>query len=110
MTPPPVTHGAYSPGLVAARAKNHRRRFLRSIGVRAVDLDGIAKERLYDWAICAARRDMLPPDAREAWTAANSTARALLALERRLREIGLDRGRPTELTLAEMIAARKETA
>ena len=88
-----VTHGGYSPRLVAAKARAHRRRFLRNLGVKASDLDGLASEWLRQWSIGAAKVDLLPPDSGDSWTAFNSTARVLRRLEERLRELGLVQGR-----------------
>ena len=38
-----MTHGAYSPTRIRAKARAHRRRLLRNIGLAARDLDGMAR-------------------------------------------------------------------
>lgn len=91
-----ATHGAYSVRLTAARARAHRRRFLRHAGLRASDLDAIARAYLEQWAHGRARMDAFDSGERESknyWTAFNSTHRALKSLEARMRELGLAQGR-----------------
>lgn len=91
-----VTHGANSPAQIKAQARAHRRRFLRRIGLRAGDLDALAAEYLSLWAIGRAQLDLREAGGvdhgRDYWTAYNATKRALVALEKRLAELGLDRG------------------
>lgn len=78
---------------VRARVRAHRRRFARRIGVRLTDLDAVTNERLTRWAHAMTRLefDAEVDDPEVYWRAQNATARALGALEERVRELGLDR-------------------
>jgi len=91
-----LVHGARSPAQIAAKARAHRRRFLRRIGLRASDLDALAAEYLALWATGKAQLDLREAGevdhGRDYWTAYNATKRALEKLEKRLHELGLDRG------------------
>lgn len=69
---------------------------MRSLSVRASDLDAITLGYLHSWALAKARVDLYDDadlTSRNALTAANSELRALKALEARLRELGLVPGR-----------------
>lgn len=91
-----TVHGAYSAARIKAKAAAHRRRFLRHAGLKVADLDGIAAAHLHHWARGMAQLDLFDEAGiarRDYWVAHNATRRALDALERRLKELGLDRGR-----------------
>ena len=89
------THGAYSESRIRAKARAHRRRFLRHLGVRASDLDAITAAKLSHWARGQAQLDLFDATgergSRNYWTAYNGITRALRDLERRVQELGLDR-------------------
>jgi hypothetical protein len=86
--PAGTTHGAYSGDQIRAKARAHKRRFLRQIGKKASDLDGVTLELLNMWARGAARLDLWDAGAdvvgKDYWVAYNGTRRCLEALERRL--------------------------
>jgi hypothetical protein len=84
-----VVHGGYSESRIRAKARAHQRRIRAGLGVKARDLDPMTKEFLRQYAEGSARAELLPPDSRDAWTAFNSTTRALRRLEERLSVIGL---------------------
>jgi hypothetical protein len=92
-----TTHGARSPVRIRAAARNHRRRFLHALGIRATDLDPIARELLRLWsqgmAQLSLRESAGAPDDRGYWTAFANTRRCLDRLEKRLAQLGLDRRR-----------------
>jgi len=107
-----TTHGAHSPAQIAAKARAHRRRFLRRAGLRAADLDAVAAELLGHWARGVAQLDLREAggadSGKDYWTSYNAVKRALVALERRLRELGLDPARNGDRDrggLEELIAA-----
>ncbi len=54
-----VTHGAHSPAQIAPVARAQKRRFLRRIGLRAGDLDGIGLALLDSWSRCQAKVELL---------------------------------------------------
>lgn len=91
-------HGAHSPTQIRARARAHRRRFLRQIGLRASDLDAIAAGYLDGWARSLAKVDLFDSDERrtgelrEYFAALNAARLWLGKLEARLAALGLDRG------------------
>ena len=81
--------------IVEKRARAHRRRLLRRLGVRAPDLDVLTTERLDVYTKARAHLDLLPPDHVHKLTATNSVARLLDRLDDRLREVGLVAGAKT---------------
>ena len=91
-----LVHGARSPAVAKAKARSHKRRFLRRLGVRASDLDALANEYLTQWAIGRAQLDLREAGevdhGKDYWVAYNGTRRALERLEKRLHALGLDRG------------------
>jgi hypothetical protein len=95
--PFPILHGAHSEPRIRAKARAHRRRFLRQAGLRAGDLDAVAVAKLDLWARGQVRLDLWDDNPgrneRDYWTAFNATSRALQSLERRLRELKLGAGR-----------------
>lgn len=90
-----TTHGANTRAQVKARARAHRRRFLRRAGLRAADLDPVANELLTHWARGVAQLDLREAggvdSGRDYWVAYNGTRRSLEKLEKRLHDLGLDR-------------------
>jgi len=90
-----AANGSRSPALVERKAKAHRRRFLRHAGLRVADLDAIANAHLYHWARGQAVLDMRDAagaaESKDYWWAYNATSRAMRELERRLKELGLDK-------------------
>jgi len=78
-----------------ARTGGYRKRLARRLGLRLRDLDGVSWEALEHYCRCKAAQSVLDPrdDPERAMRAANATHRAWVQLERRLREVGLDRGR-----------------
>jgi hypothetical protein len=102
-----TTHGARSPNQIKARARAHRRRFLRQIRLRASDLDAFALGYLDGWARALAKVDAydaaeLDRDPREYHAALNAARLWLAKLEARLTKLGLDRG-PTGSPLDEYL-------
>jgi len=94
-----LRHGANSPSQIKRRARAHRRRFLRQIGLRASGLDAIALAYLDGWARALAKVDAYDDDPRhrerdprEYHAAMNSARLWMTRLEERLKEVGLDRG------------------
>jgi hypothetical protein len=93
-----VRHGGYAPSRIKARARAHRRRFLRRIDLRASDLDAIAAGYLDGWARALAKVDLMDgdesraSDPREYFAALNAARLRLAKLEERLGKLGLDRG------------------
>ncbi|MGC9974399.1 MAG: hypothetical protein ABSC36_03270 [Gaiellaceae bacterium] len=92
-----LTHGARSPRLIKARARAHRRRFLRQAGLRASDLDPITIAYLEGWARSLAKIDAYDEaeterDPREYHAALNSARLWMAKLETRMKELGIDRG------------------
>jgi len=90
-----MRHGARSASQIKARARAHRRRFLRQAGLRARDLDAIAGAYLDGWARALAKLDAydsagLERDPREYHAAMNSARLWLAKLEQRLGAVGLD--------------------
>lgn len=92
----PVRHGGYSPSRIKARARAHRRRFLRQARLRASDLDPIAAGYLDGWARSLAKVDLFDTDEnrqgelREYFAALNAARLWLAKLEARLGQLGLD--------------------
>jgi hypothetical protein len=91
-------HGAYSNAQIRAKARSHRRRFLRQIGLRAGELDAIAAGYLDGWARSIARVDLFDMSGdvhqvHEYYAALNSARLWLAKLEQRLALVGKDRGR-----------------
>jgi hypothetical protein len=92
-----LRHGGYSPAQIKARARAHRRRFLRQIGLRASDLDAIAGGYLDGLARSLAKVDLFDADEnrngelREYFAAMNAARLWLAKLEARLALLGLDR-------------------
>ena len=94
----PMRHGGYSATQIKARARAHRRRFLRQAGLKASGLDAVASAYLDAWARALARVDLFDVEqreheAREYFSALNSSRLAMAKLEARLSVLGLDRGR-----------------
>jgi hypothetical protein len=94
-----LRHGGRSPNQIKARARAHRRRFLRQSGLKASGLDAIAAGYLDGWARSLAKVDAydtaeLERDPREYHAALNAARLWLTRLEARLRELGLDRPDP----------------
>lgn len=90
-----AVHGARSPSRIAAKARAHKRRFLRRAGLRAGDLDAIAMELLNHWARGCAQLDLREAGevdhSKDYWVAYNGTRRTLERLEKRMHDVGLDR-------------------
>jgi DNA anti-recombination protein RmuC len=87
-----LRHGANSPSQTKAKARAHRRRFLRRLGVRASDLDAVTSELLRSWADAQAKVDSLAEARDRVWVAAhNSAAKAFDKLSDRIAVLGLDR-------------------
>jgi hypothetical protein len=88
-----VRHGGFSEARIRAKARAHRRRFLRHLGARASDLDAIARARLDHWARGQAQLDLFDSTGergtRNYWTAFNGVTRVLRDLEQCL--VTLDR-------------------
>ncbi len=107
-----LRHGGYSPTQIKSRARAHRRRFLRQIGLRASDLDAIAGGYLDGWARSLAKVDLFDSDEgrngelREYFAALNAARLWLGKLEQRLGAVGLDRGNGRSLD--ETLAALRE--
>jgi hypothetical protein len=104
-----LKHGGYSDRLIRAKARGHKRRVLRSLRIKASDLDPLANEALNIYAQGRAKLDLVnaaDPERSDKfyWWAYNATGRAWERFERRLRELGLDRGSREE-TLADVLAA-----
>ena len=103
----PRRHGAYSPGCIAAKARAHKRRFLRRGRLKAGDLGPIEMELLNLWARGCAQLDLREQggvDAgRDYWVAYNGTRRTLERLEGRLVLLGLDRGPHADRTREALI-------
>lgn len=80
------------PAQLGSRARAHRRRFARKLGVGLRDLDAVTAELLAHWALLRARLDLdgSAENSERFWRASNATARALRRLEERVRELGLD--------------------
>ncbi len=82
---------------IRSRARAHRRRFLRQIGLRASGLDAIALGYLDGWARSLAKVDLFDTDEnrngelREYFAALNAARLWLAKLEARLSLLGLDR-------------------
>jgi hypothetical protein len=106
----PLKSGAHSPGQIKAKARAHRRRFLRQIGLRAGDMDAVALAYLDGWATARAKVDMYDTydglhGSREYIACHNSARLSMVRLEARLKETGLDRGRGQE-SLADYLDRR----
>jgi hypothetical protein len=71
-----------------ASARAHRRQLARRLGLKLSELDGLTSEA----ARAKAAQALTDPetDPERYWRAANVVGRAWAALERRLREVGLD--------------------
>jgi len=84
-----LKHGAYSEAQIAAKARSHRRRFLRRAGLRAADLDAVAYELLRHWARGQGQLDLFDASgergSRNYWTAYNGVSRVLRQLELRIK-------------------------
>jgi hypothetical protein len=106
-----TTHGATSPPRIAAKARAHRRRFLRRAGLRATDLDPVTNELLTHWARGVAQLDLREAggvdSGRDYWVAYNGTRRTLEKLEKRLQDVGLGPPAPDPLAV---LAALRESA
>src|SRR5436190_7524891 len=95
-----MRHGARSDVQIRAKARNAKRRFLNRQRLRAGDLDGVALAYLDGWARATAKvelwdeHDPLGAGSREYIAASNSARLFMVKLERRLKELGLDRSRP----------------
>ena len=93
-----AANGSRSPVIVERKARAHRRRFWRHAGLKVADLDAIANGYLHHWARGAAMLDLRDQagavEAKDYWHAYNATTRAMRELERRLKELGLDRAAP----------------
>jgi hypothetical protein len=95
----PLKHGGYSPSLIRAKARSHRRRFLRHAVIKASDLDPIAAGYLDGWARSLAKVDLFDLDEdrngelREYFAALNAARLWLAKLEARLNAVGLDPAR-----------------
>ncbi|MGD0167100.1 MAG: hypothetical protein ABSC51_07420 [Gaiellaceae bacterium] len=90
-----VKHGARSPRLIKARARAHRRRFLRQAGLRASDLDPITLAYLEGWARSLAKIDAyddaeVERDPREYHAALNAARLWMAKLEARMASLGID--------------------
>jgi hypothetical protein len=92
-----VVHGAKSPTQIAAKARNHKRRFLRRAGIKAGDLDAVALELLNLYSRGCAQLDLREAggvdSGKDYWTAYNGTRRVLERLDRRLRRRARSRAR-----------------
>jgi hypothetical protein len=100
----PLTHGARSEAQIRDTARAHKRRVLRQLGLRAGDLEGIGLAHLDAWARAHAKVTLMdawgaehgwlddhgnpPPFASHYFTACNTAARSLRALEEHLRARG----------------------
>jgi hypothetical protein len=91
-----VAARAQAPDPLRARARGHRKVLAKNLGVRLTELDALTREAISVYCLCKATQSILDParDPERALRAANATGRAWLALERRLREVGLDGGKP----------------
>jgi hypothetical protein len=89
-------HGGYSQTRIAAKARGHKRRFLRRGRLKASDLGAIEMELLNLFARGCAQLDLREEGGVDAgkdyWVAYNGVRRTLERLERRLKAQGLDRG------------------
>lgn len=110
-----LKHGARSPNQIRARARAHRRRFLRQIGLRASGLDAIARAYLDGWARALAKVDAydaaeLDRDPREYHAALNAARLWMAKLEGRLATLGLDpaRANPAHRRLEAYLATNGE--
>jgi hypothetical protein len=81
---------------LAAAARAHRRRLARRLGFRLSELDGLTSEAVAVYARAKAAQALTDPEAdpERYWRASNVVGRAWAALERRLREVGLDTAKP----------------
>jgi hypothetical protein len=75
-----------------ASARAHRRQLARRLGLKLSELDGLTSEAVAVYARAKAAQALTDPetDPERYWRAANVVGRAWAALERRLREVGLD--------------------
>lgn len=94
-----TVHGARSEYRITAKARAAKRRFLRQQQLRAGDLDGVAHAYLAGWARATAKAELWDEHdgmhgSREYIAASNSARLFMVKLERRLKELGLDRSRP----------------
>lgn len=90
----PTRHGAYSAPQIKAKARAHRRRFLRQAGLKASELDAIAGAYLEGWAHARARVDLFDLEERERepaeyFAALNSARLSMAKLEARLNALGV---------------------
>jgi hypothetical protein len=72
-----LKNGARSPARIAAKARAHRRRFLRRAGIRAGDLDAVALELLNLYARSSLSWICARPSAAAASTVRSAVARSL---------------------------------
>lgn len=108
-----LTHGARSPSRIKARARAHRRRFLRQARLRASDLDPITLAYLEGWARSLAKIDAyddaeVERDPREYHAALNSARLWMAKLEARMKALGIDLGRKGD-PIAGLIAEGQAT-
>lgn len=90
-----TTPGAYSGDQIKAKARAHKRRFLRQIGTKAADFDPIASAYLDGWARSLAKVDLwdaAESDSKDYYVALNAARLWMGKLERRLISLGTDRG------------------
>ncbi len=108
----PLKSGAHSPAQIRAKARAHKRRFLRHAALRASDLDAIGRARLDLCARGQAQLDLFDATGergtRNYWTAFNAVTRALRDLEQSVTALGLGRNNGTG-NLDALIAAGRAT-
>lgn len=97
----PLRHGGYSADQIRAKARAHKRRFLRQAGLKASHLDAVSRARLDHLARGQAQLDLFDATGergtRNYWTAFNAVTRALRDLEQSLRGLGVGRDNGTGL-------------
>jgi hypothetical protein len=96
-----AANGSRSDVQIKSAARAHRRRFLRRAGLRASDLDPILAEYLEHVArgkailtLREASQEAIGTESRDYWVSFNAVTRAVRELERRMKELGLDRATP----------------
>lgn len=96
-----AANGSRSEVQIKSAARAHRRRFLRRAGLRASGLDPILAEYLEHVArgkailtLREASQEAIGTESRDYWVSYNAVTRAVRELERRLKELGLDRAKP----------------
>jgi len=85
-----------------ARARAHRRRFLRQMGCRAGDLDAVSRARLALWAEGQARLGQEEHGGARYWVGFKAVRGALRELEQALREAGTRGPSPLERYMADL--------